>query len=268
MKKKLLLAGIVCLMLSEVKAQINPDNPITTSVKVGGNVSNVFNQDLQDFKLGYQVSGGIELPLTYKKRVSLQLELLYSSLGFIGKEYKQYNAAREYTGVLKLEDVTLHYLSVPLTFKIYATPNLSFDLGGQIGRLVGADAKNYDFHKANTVREYLNLAQNNLDKYLFENGYRSTKVEDYYESIDYGVHLGATYNFENGIFLNGRLYYGLQDIYKKDNSFSKLATPVKETGMTDAQYQELLAAVNFFNSQINFNPLNNVSFQLSVGYRF
>lgn len=57
------------------------------------------------------------------------------------------------------------------------------------------------------------------------NGYISSDYKKYYNKVDYGVSFGLSYNFENGVFVSGRYYLGLKDVYKADDKYSKILIP-------------------------------------------
>lgn len=273
MKKIILLASIFSLVSIPAIAQKNPRNPIQTGLKVGGNMSTLYGGATQDFKPSYHFGGFVEIPLSYYKKMALQAELIYSSQGYKGKEYEQkelvFGDKEEIliTGKKKLSDVSLNYIYVPLMFKYYINDSFSVEVGGQLGYMVGAKGQ-FDINKVNPARDYLSMTQSSLDQALFEAGYRSRDRKDYYEDLDYGVNAGFTANFDNGFFVSGRFYYGLQDVYKKDNDLKKMDIPAKTDDMTPESYDVLVKQINFVNDNLNFDPLSNMSIQVSVGYRF
>ena len=273
MKKIILLASVFSLVTLNTFAQKNPRNPIETGLKIGGNLSTLSGGASQDFKPSYHFGGFVEIPLTYYKQMALQIELQYSSQGYKGKEYEQKELVFgdteqvNITGKKKLSDVSLNYIYLPVQFKYYISERFSVEAGGQVGYMVGASGQ-FDINKVNPARDYLSMTQSSLDQALFEAGYRSRDRKDYYEDLDYGVHAGFTANFNSGVFVSGRFYYGLQDVYKKDNDLKKLDIPARIDGMSDGEYDMLVKEINFINDNLNFDPLYNMSIQVSVGYRF
>src|SRR5690606_35699676 len=99
-----------------------------------------------------------------------------------------------------------------------------------------------------------------LDKALFEAGYRSTDPDNYYEKIDYGVTAGFSYYLDSGLYFNLRYYMGLQDIYKIDNDYQRFTISVA----TD----DILKELYYMNDNFKFAPMTNTSVQISVGYKF
>ncbi|HLW42650.1 MAG TPA: porin family protein, partial [Flavobacterium sp.] len=228
-----------------------------------------------NFKPGLQIGGTVEIPLTFYKKVSVQAELQYAVQGYKGKEYDQIDMeTKEVIETLKLEDVTMHYLYLPITFKYYVNTNFSVELGGQIGYMLDAKGQ-FDANKYNPAREYLFMADpqyqqtfSQLDKALFESGYRNTDPDNYYEKMDYGVTAGFSYYMESGLYFNFRYYLGLQDVYKIDNSYINIPEPERMPGMSAETYELLLQEVRYVNEHLNFDPLKNSSIQISVGYKF
>lgn len=275
MNKILLSIALVGLLSTNGFAQRNHRNPIETGLKGGVNMSSFAGGNSQNFKPGLQLGGTVEIPLTFYKKVSVQAELQYSVQGYKGKDYDQIDMqTKEVMETHKLEDVTTHYLYVPITFKYYVNPNFSVELGGQIGYMLDAKGQ-FDSNKYNPAREYLFMADpqyqqtfSQLDKALFESGYRNTDPDNYYEKLDYGVTAGFSYYLESGFYFNFRYYLGLQDVYKIDNTYINIPEPKRTPGMSAETYELLLQEVRFVNDHLNFDPLKNSSIQLSVGYKF
>ncbi|MBA5791178.1 PorT family protein [Flavobacterium sp. xlx-214] len=267
MKKILLSIAFLGLLTTNSFAQRSHKNPIETGIKAGVNMSTFQGGNTQDFKPGLQIGGTVEIPVSYYKKFAVQAELLYSVQGYKGKEYDQIDLeTSKVTETLKLEDVTMHYLYVPITLKYYVSDNFSIEVGGQVGYMLDAKGQ-FDANKYNTAREYLYLTDpryhesfSQLDKALFEAGYRSKDPKDYYEKLDYGINGGFSYYMKSGVYLNFRYYLGLQDIYKKDNEYRKIIIP-------DAS-PELAKEISYMNDNLKFAPLTNSSVQLSIGYKF
>lgn len=262
MIKKVLFASFLGFIFCSTFAQTNPRNPIVTGGKAGLNLSNLSaGNNSQYIKPSFHLGGFIEFPLTYYKQFALQVELMYSNQGYIGKEYQFYN---DVSGQLeeehKLDNVNLHYLNVPIVFKYYIQDNFSLEFGPQIGFLMDASGM-YDIFRYSTSNVYFDTSSNSLESFLFENGYRSKDYKKYYDTVDYGLNFGLSYNFDNGIFITGRYYLGLKDVYKADNGYTKI--PV-----FDGLPPEMIDEINRINKELDFTAAKNSVFQLSVGYRF
>lgn len=266
MKKIILSLGFLILGSSIVTAQYSK---FETGVKLGLNMSNVSGGQPQKFKPGAHLSGFIEMPFSYYKKYSMTFELMYSMQGYTGTEYQQYDpltfAPKEN---MKLENVTTHNIYLPITFNYYINKKFAVHVGGQIGYMFDASGE-FDINRANPSRNYLSYADNNLDEYLFEQGYRSSDYRDYYEKLDYGVIAGFTYDVTNEMFISARYYLGLQDIYSKDNEYKKLSPPDNSQGQIPQEvYDRLVQQLNFYNKHINFDPITNSVIQVSLGYKF
>lgn len=262
MNIKLLLFALSGLVGFNANAQSNPRNPITTGFKAGLNLSNLSaGKNSQEIKPSFHVGGLIEFPLSYYKQFAVQLEIQYSNQGYNGKEYE---IKDEVTGSVieknKLENVSLHYVNIPIMFKYYVSDNFSIELGPQLGFLMDASGS-FDLFKYNPSRKYISNYESNIEYELIQNGYVDNNYRNYYEKIDYGISAGISYNFENGMFLSGRYYFGLNDIYKKDNGYSKISIP---EGTPD----DVIDAINKINKDLDFTAAKNSVIQISVGYRF
>ncbi len=274
MNKILLSIAFLGLLSTHATAQRNHRNPIETGIKAGVNMSSLAGGNAQNSKVGLQVGGTIEIPLSFYKKFSVQGELLYAVQGYKGADYDQIDIdTKEVKETLKLEDVTMHYLYLPITFKYYVSDNFSVELGGQIGYMLDAKGQ-FDANKYNTARQYLYYSDpkytpsySQLDQALFESGYRSTDPDNYYEKLDYGVTAGFSYYFQNGLYINARYYLGLQDVYKIDNDYVKWPIPANP-GIPEAEFNEVIKEVKYANEHLNFDPLKNSSIQFSIGYKF
>lgn len=266
MKKILLSLGILFFGAQIATAQYGK---VETGAKLGLNMANFSGGESQQFKPGVHVGGFVEIPFSFYKKTSLTLELMYSMQGYKGKEYQQFDAFTfQPTDVVKLEDVTTHNIYIPITFNYYVNKQFAFHIGGQIGYMFDASGS-FDINKANPARKYLNYADNTLDRYLFEQGYRSTDFKDYYEKIDYGVVVGFNYDITTDMFVSARYYLGLQDVYSKDNGYKKLSAPDNSDGSIPQEtYDRLVQELSFYNKHLNFDPLRNSVIQVSLGYRF
>lgn len=268
MKKIILSIVFLGLLSSNAFAQRNHRNPITTGIKVGANMSSMTGGNKQDFKPGLQVGGTVEIPLSFYKKFALQAELQYAVQGYKGADYSQidFNTS-EITETIKLENVTTHNLYVPLVIKYYVEDNFSIEVGGQVGYMLSASGGQYDMNKYNTARNYLYMGDSKnggyiseLDRALFEAGYRSKDSDNYYEKLDYGINFGFSYYLENGLYFNARYYVGMQDVYKIDNDYKKLKS--------SSASEDVMKVMDYFNDNLSFTSMKNNSFQFSVGYKF
>ncbi len=267
MKKILLSIAFLGLLTTSSFAQRNHRNLIETGIKIGPNMSKLTGGNTQEFKPGLQIGGTVEIPLSFYKKFAVQAELQYAVQGYKGTEYDQIDIMTDETiETNKLEDVTMHYMYLPITFKYYTNKNFSLEFGAQVGYMLHAKGQ-FDANKYNTARSYLYLTDprytasfSKLDQAVFEAGYRSKDPFDYYERLDYGLTGGFSFHLESGVFFNFRYYMGLQDVYKIDNDYRKFTIPDAGT--------ELQREIDYMNKNLKFAPLTNTSVQLSVGYKF
>jgi len=262
MNRKILFFALLGIFNLQANAQSNPKNPIVTGVKIGGNLSNISaGNNSQEIKPGFHAGGFVEFPLSYYKKFALQLELMYSNQGYNGKKYEvRDNITGKVVETNKLANVTLHYLNIPVVFKYYLKNNFTLEIGPQIGFLMDAHGE-FDLYKFNPARSYLYQDANKLDKELLDNGYRSKNYKNYYEKLDYGISAGVSYIFDNGIFISGKYYLGLQDIYKADNGYSKIL-------ILDGYSKDKVDRINQINKDLDLKAAKNSVFQVSVGYQF
>ncbi|WP_177761047.1 porin family protein [Flavobacterium sp. I3-2] len=262
MNVKILLLFFLGMIGFNVNAQSNPKNPTVTGVKGGLNLSNLSaGKNTQEMKPAFHVGGFVEMPLSYYKKVALQIELLYSNQGYKGKEFEvRDEITNKVIGKNKLEDVSLHYLNVPIMIKYYIKDNIAVEVGPQIGFLMGASGS-YDLYKFYESRQYFMNFSSEIERELDVNGYISSDYKKYYDKVDYGVSFGLSYNFENGIFVSGRYYLGLKDVYKADNKYSKILIP-------EGSPEFVINEINKLNSELEFKEAKNTLIQFSVGYRF
>ena len=90
-----------------------------------------------------------------------------------------------------------NYINIPVMFKYYVTPSLSIDLGPQFGFKV------YDRY---------------TDKWEERGNEMKEKHNMYHRSFDFGFGLGATYNFNEKVFVQLRYTLGLVPLYKDGNA--------------------------------------------------
>ncbi|RMA64162.1 porin family protein [Ulvibacter antarcticus] len=153
-------------------------------------------------RIGFHLGALIEVPISDK--ISLQPEILYSSQGT--------KIESGFFGAQVETDIKLDYLNFPILGKYHILKGLSAELGPVIGVLVKAESK--------------------VDG-------RSRDSKEYYENIDIGIGIGASYLTSIGLFGSLRFNKGITN--------------------TNTTSEESL----YYNSKNQ----NNIS-QISVGYSF
>lgn len=268
MKKIILSIAFLGLLTTNAFAQRNHRNPITTGIKLGANMSSMTGNNAQNFKPGLQIGGTVEIPLSFYKKFALETELQYAVQGYKGADYDQKDfITGNVNETLKLEDVTTHNIYIPITLKYYIEDNFSVEVGGQVGYMLSASGGQYDMNRYNTARNYLYMGDSKnggqiseLDRAIFEAGYRNKDYDNYYERLDYGVNFGFSYHLETGLYFNFRYYMGMQDVYKIDNDYKKLKSA--------SASEDLAKIMTYYNDNLSFTSTKNTSLQFSVGYKF
>lgn len=166
---------------------------VSYGLKAGINLAN-FRTSISEFdelsssRTAFHVGGVVEI--AFSDKFSVQPEILYSSVGT--KMTFNQMASSE----VRVESTTqelfyvVDYLSIPVMAKYYVVEGLSLEAGPQVGFLLAAKAKN---------------------------GNDSEDMKDEFESVDFGLGIGASYKMENGLFFNARYVLGLTDIVKEIN---------------------------------------------------
>jgi hypothetical protein len=197
--KKLVLA-VTLLVAGVTNAQ-----DIKFGVKGGLNISSLNGGDAYygsyGSKIGFHVGGLAEVKINDK--FSVQPEVLLSSKG------TDYNYGLGFYGLGTTSKVNLLYVDLPVMVKFYPIPHLSAELGPNVGVLVSAK----------------NVGNTTVD------------VKNDYNSVDFGMNIGAGYELKQGIMFQLRYNIGLADVSKD------------------------------FTSGYNYTDKNSV-LSLSVGYKF
>jgi opacity protein-like surface antigen len=170
-------------------------------VKGGLNVANFEGDTGLDMKskVGFHVGGFVAIKLSDK--FTLQPEVLYSTQGA-----KADNIQQDINGTIYTADVdfNLDYVNVPLMVKYYAAEKFNIELGPQLGFLTSAKVKA-------TV----------------DGTSAEEDVKDQFESMEYGVNVGAGYDFTEKLSAGLRYNLGLSNIAKTEpGDDSKLTNTV------------------------------------------
>lgn len=187
--KKLILSAVAIMAFGFANAQ-----DVKFGLKGGLNISN-FSGDTEGVdlksKAGFNVGGFVEIKLSDK--FAIQPEILYSTQG-----PKAVNQEGELNGNTYTGDVcfNLSYINVPVMFKYYVAEKFNIEAGPQIGFLTSAKTKT------------------TIDGF---NGSNELDVKDIFESIDFGLNLGAGYDFTNHFSAGLRYNLGLANIAKTED---------------------------------------------------
>ncbi|MGC4129574.1 MAG: porin family protein [Bergeyella sp.] len=154
-------------------------------IKGGMNLSTISDDtDLnQKSKVGYYAGAFVNLPLA--ESFSLQPEVLYNNLG------------AKFTEDEDSATLNLDYISVPVMFQYNLVPEFYLEAGPEFGFLVNSKVKS--------------------DNALVEAVGNEIYKKDNLNSFNFGVGLGAGFNFTKNVGLSARYVAGFTD-FTKENS--------------------------------------------------
>lgn len=160
-------------------------------IKGGLNLAN-FEGDLEGLemksKAGFHVGGFVAVKLSDK--FTFQPEVMYSTQGA-----KADNIQQDVNGTVYNADVdfNLAYVNVPLMLKYYAADKFNIEFGPQVGFLTAAKVK--------ATVDGISAEQD---------------AKDQFESVDFGVNLGAGYDFTEKLSAGVRYNLGISNIAKTE----------------------------------------------------
>ena len=140
---------------------------------------------IRDSRTGFHIGVVGEVPIV-SNVFSIQPEVLYSQQGF----ESNYNLlGTSYTTKHKID-----YLNIPVLAKLYIIKQLSVEAGPQFG------FKLNESHDTNNS----SIETNEVNKF------------------DTALAIGASFNFDNGLFLTGRYTYSLNEVVKDTDAKNKV----------------------------------------------
>lgn len=185
--KKIILSAIAVFAFGFSNAQ-----EVKFGAKVALNVASLTG-DVEDASslIGYQIGGFAEFKISDK--FAFQPELMYSAQG-VKTSYSEAEGGYSYS-----EDSTykLGYINIPLMAKYYLVPKFNLEFGPQIGFLVSSKTE-FDFTE--------NLGGE------FDSGSESKDNKDNTSSIDFGLNLGAGFDFTEKLSAGLRYNFGLSNV--------------------------------------------------------
>ena len=191
MKKKFIT--LVCLILTT--GAVMAQKTFTFGPKVGLDYTHQWGKNINDESaLNYQV--GVFMEYRLNNKFAIAPEVVFAThkrpkmerIPWWSDEYP----ARDMTTTYQT-----NYINIPVMFKYYVTPSLSIDLGPQFGFKV------YDKY---------------TDKWEEDGKMIKRKHNMYHRNFDFGLSLGATYNFTERFFVQARYTLGLIPISKGSNA--------------------------------------------------
>ncbi|HSD13017.1 MAG TPA: porin family protein [Flavobacterium sp.] len=193
--KRIILAAVALLAFGFVKAQVKQSASNTRfGIKGGMNVATLTG-DEEDTKslIGLHIGGIVECKINDK--FAIQPELLFSMQG-TKYEYSGYDGFETYYAEDKFK---LNYLNIPIMAKYYAAKKFYIEAGPQIGFLLSA---RYEYSDS-----------------VYGSGEEDAK--DYVKSVDFGLNIGAGFDFTDNVFAGVRYNFGLSNIndFEDDDDF-------------------------------------------------
>ncbi|MFT3793949.1 porin family protein [Flavobacterium sp.] len=185
--KKIFFAALAVVAFGVSNAQ-----EIKFGVK-GGVGASTFSGNVDDAEAKFAGHLGGFAEFKFKK-FAVQPELLVS---YIGAEWNhEYDDFWYGEGAIDnvQYQANLLYLHIPIMAKYYVIDPLSIDFGPQIGVLLDAEYKMETTFWNDRTESHTRNAKDDV------------------KPIDFGLNLGATYNFKNNMFVSGRYTLGLTNI--------------------------------------------------------
>ncbi len=174
---------------------------LTDEYTISGTV-NDYLEAKPDYRAGFAI--GAEVGYQVDTRIAITAGLFYSRQGF------QRGVSLEYPdNILYIEDnsgMKLDYLNVPILVNVYLFKGFAIKAGIQPGFLLSAKDVE-DVTGKGVAAGY--------DKHA------STDIKDYCNKVDFSIPVGISYEFNNGIVIDGRYNFGLANIAKEDGVSAK-----------------------------------------------
>lgn len=178
MKKHLIITLSILLASVSIQAQ-----ETKVGIKGGWNYSNLSGDIVGllnfngDYTSGYHAGAFASFGLT--ENFAVQPELLFN----------RYGTVQSVPGINTDAGINLSYLSLPVLAKYYLTDGFAIMAGPQLSYLIDSN---------------LDIAMGNNDL--------TTEFINIYNDIDFGVNVGAAYEFPFGMVLGANYYHGLTNV--------------------------------------------------------
>lgn len=183
--KKNILSAIAVMAFGFANAQ-----DVKFGAKAALNIATLSGDDENTSSYtGFQVGGFAEIKVSEK--FAVQPELMYSAQGGKEKGVENYNGTDyDVTAIYKLG-----YINIPVMAKFYVAKSFSLEAGPQIGFLVSAKGEAKVLGTSTEV-----------------------DIKDSVKAVDFGLNLGAGYDFTNKFSAGLRYNFGLSNINDEDSS--------------------------------------------------
>ena len=190
--KKTMIA-LVCMLMAAGTAMAQ--KAFTFGPKVGVDYTHQWGKNINDESaLSYQA--GVFMEYRMNNRFAIAPEVVFAAHNGHKMEWQDW-WMNEYPARDVITTYHTNYINIPVMFKYYATSSLSIDLGPQFGFKV------YDKY---------------TDKWEEDGKKMKATHNMYHRNFDFGLGLGATYNFNERVFVQLRYTLGFIPLYKDGNA--------------------------------------------------
>lgn len=217
MKKILLLAAVAVIGMS-AKAQEFRFGP-----KAGYSLSMLNAKgDGESYKFDSKSTfyAGIMAEYKISDKFAVQGEVLYSPLGGKQEESVSYNQMGVNVTGTEKTDWKLGTVQIPISAKYYATENLAFGLGLNVGIITSAK-----------VEATASLTGSGLGQSFSETTSSTEDVKDDVNTLNLAPFIGAEYTLENGLFFDARYNLGVSNLIKNPEGNEKLTNSFFQIGV-------------------------------------
>lgn len=189
--KKTMIA-LVCMLMAAGTAMAQKN--FTIGPKVGVDYTHWWGKNINDESaLSYQA--GVFMEYRLNNKFAIAPEVVFAAHNRPKMEWQDW-WMNEYPARDIITTYHTNYINIPVMFKYYVTSKLSIDLGPQFGFKV------YDKY---------------TDKWEEDGKKMKATHNMYHRNFDFGLGLGATYNFNEKVFVQLRYTLGLVPLYKGGN---------------------------------------------------
>ena len=194
---KKIFITLMCIIIATGSAMAQ--KKFTFGPKVGVDYTHFWGKGIShDGRLNYQAGAFVEY--RFSDKLSIAPEVVFAAQG------SKYETTIDFPDIMWPVEVdavnNLNYINVPIMLKFYVFQAISIDLGPQIG---------FNVHSDYTVK-----SKEKYDGLNYEGHWWDSR---FFNTIDFGVGLGLTYNIASDVFVQGRYTLGLTNVF--NNRISK-----------------------------------------------
>ena len=187
------MIALVCMLMAAGTAMAQ--KTFTFGPKVGVDYTHRWGKNIND-ESALNFQAGVFMEYRFNSKFAIAPEVVFATHARPKREWKDWWLSEEPT-----RDITstyqTNYINIPVMFKYYVTKSLSIDLGPQLS---------------------LKVYDKCTDKWEDSNGHWDEKYNMSHRSVDFGLGLGATYNFSEKVFVQLRYTLGLLPLYEDSNA--------------------------------------------------